>query len=259
VPGLVKVWSSGSCRVDVVPSSGNVQSQLVGLPPEVSRNVTVNGATPERVDGASMPLPVKAALGAVPEGPLLIALVIPLLTGNTDDADTVTLPPTMFLIPGVMRLKVHDRLTVAESPMSEDEPFPPVSAKAGAGAVWTPPTVGSLQLVAAASLRIWFWYFALTFASPLPCHAVGLFAARFAAMRLMLWRLIQPRYTRPKSRATSVNRRRIGRTIANSTRLWPRRRRWRSMLLVRRRSPVGKRRIWGPAVRIPIGAGRCSA
>ena len=32
----------------------------------MSRNVTVNGATPVRVDGASVPLPVKAAFGAVP-------------------------------------------------------------------------------------------------------------------------------------------------------------------------------------------------
>jgi hypothetical protein len=50
-----------------------------------------------------MPLPVNAAFGAVPLGPELMALVIPLLTGKTDEAETVRLPPTMFLIPGVIR------------------------------------------------------------------------------------------------------------------------------------------------------------
>ena len=55
-----------------------------------------------------------------------------------------------------------------------------------------------------------------------PDQAVGLLAARLAPMRAMLWRLIQPRYTRPKSSAISVRIRMIGRTSANSTRLWPR-------------------------------------
>src|SRR4029079_9251223 len=154
--GRGNVCWSGSCRVDVVPSSGNVHSQLVGFPPEVSRNVTVKGAAPESVDGASVPLPVKAAFGAVPTGPPPIVEVIPLLTGKTDDAETVMLPPSMFLMPGVIRSNVQDRSTVAESPMSSLAPFPPVSAKTGAGAVCTPPDSGSLQLVAAASLRIWF-------------------------------------------------------------------------------------------------------
>ena len=88
----------------------------VGLPPEVSRNVTVNGAAPESVEGASVPLPVNAAFGALPTGPPPPEVaVIPDFTGNTDDAETVTLPPTMFRMPGVIRLNVHDRLTVAAS------------------------------------------------------------------------------------------------------------------------------------------------
>ena len=100
---------------------------------------------------------------------------MPLLTGKTDDVETAMVPPKMSRTPGVIRLKVQDNWTDAASPMSSAVPLPPVSLNVGFGAVATPPTVGSWQLVAAASLRIWFWYFAWTSASPPPCHAVGLF------------------------------------------------------------------------------------
>ena len=176
-----------------VPSSGNVHSQLVGLPPDVSRKVTVNGAVPLTEFGASVPLPVNAAFGALPTGPPPPVDVIPLLTGKTDDDATEIEPPRTSRIPGVMRVNVQDKATDAESPMSSAAPLPPVSLNVGSGAVVTPLTVGSWQFVAAASLRIWFWYLAWTATSPPPCHAVGLFAARLAAIRLMLWRLIQPR------------------------------------------------------------------
>ena len=63
VPGNWKTWS-GVLGDDVVPSSGNVQSHSVGLPPEVSRKSTVNGTVPLRDDGAKVPLPMNAAVGA---------------------------------------------------------------------------------------------------------------------------------------------------------------------------------------------------
>ena len=95
------------------------QRQPVGLPPDVSRNTTVKGACRDRVEGASVPLPVNAAFGAVPTAPPPPPVaVIPDLTGKTDDAETVMLPPTMFEMTGVITLNVHERLTLAVSPMS---------------------------------------------------------------------------------------------------------------------------------------------
>src|SRR5688572_26274655 len=41
-------------------------------------------------------------------------------------------------------------------------------------------------------------------------------------MRVICWRFTQPRKTRPKSIAVSINSKRTGTTSANSTTLWPR-------------------------------------
>ena len=57
------MWIQGSCAVDVVPSSVNVHDHWVGLPPEVSRNSTANGTTPETGFGVITPFPLKAAFG----------------------------------------------------------------------------------------------------------------------------------------------------------------------------------------------------
>jgi hypothetical protein len=108
------------------------------------------------------------------------------LTGNAADDETVTDFPMMLEIPGVITSKVQDIETVAVSPT-----FVPLNV--GAGAVRTPPMRGSWQFVAVASFLIWAWYLALTAGFPAPDQAVGLFAARLAAMRVMLWRLTQPR------------------------------------------------------------------
>ena len=82
-------------------------------------------------------------------------------------------PPRTSWIPGVMRANVQDSATDAESPMSSAAPLPPVSMNVGSGAVVTPPTVGSWQFVADASLRIWFWYLAWTSTSPPPLPRRG--------------------------------------------------------------------------------------
>ena len=133
-----------------MPSSGKVHNQLLGEPPDVSRKTTVNGAVPLIEFGATVPLPVKAAFGAGSAGPPAPGSVIPALTGNVDDDETVIELPRMFEMPGVMTPKVHDIATVTVSPMS-------VPLKTGAGAVGTPPTIGSWQFVAEASLRICAW------------------------------------------------------------------------------------------------------
>ena len=78
-------------------------------------------------------------------------------------------PPRMFLMPGVIRSNVHDRLTVAASPMSSARAIATrVAEDGGRAPSGRRRTVGSLQFVAAASFRIWFWYFAWTLASPPP-------------------------------------------------------------------------------------------
>ena len=115
----MNVWSSGSWRVEFGVPSLKFQSQLVGLPPDVSRNMTVKGATPLRVDGANVPLPLNAAFGAVPPGTTAAAGRRHAgLDREHRRRGHRDLPPKMFLMPGVIRSNVHDRLTVAESPMS---------------------------------------------------------------------------------------------------------------------------------------------
>ena len=59
---VVNVWFSGSCRVEVDPSSKS-QAQSSGAPPDVSRNSTTNGGVPEIVLGEITTLAVKAATG----------------------------------------------------------------------------------------------------------------------------------------------------------------------------------------------------
>src|SRR5688572_9395793 len=131
------------------PSPSRSHCQLVGTPPDVSRKTTLKGAGPLSVEGATSPFPVKAAFGGV--SPLLPSLtVIPVLTGNTADDDTLMAPPRMAEIPGVMIPNLQVSATFASSPR-----FDPV--KVGAGAVSTPPTRGRSQLVAVASFLIWFW------------------------------------------------------------------------------------------------------
>src|SRR5688572_15444812 len=131
------------------PSPSRSHSQLVGLPPEVSRKTTLKGAGPLSDEGATSPFPVKAAFGGV--RPVLPSLtVMPLFTGKTADADTLTDPPRMAEMPGVMTPNVQVIATSASSPSAE-----PV--KVGAGAVSTPPTFGRSQLLAVASFLIWFW------------------------------------------------------------------------------------------------------
>ena len=104
----------------------------------------------------------------------------------------------MFEMTGVMTPKVQLTPTVATSPIS-GVPSPSASVNVGLGAVCTPPTTGKLQFVAAASARISFWYlawawrrFAWTSGSygTGTVQAVGLFAAKFAAIRAMFWRLM---------------------------------------------------------------------
>jgi hypothetical protein len=114
--------------------------------------------------------------------------VMPFDTGKALDAETVTLPPRMPLTPGVITLNVHDIATVAVSPRSGP-------LKVGIGAVGTPPTSGSAQFVALASARIWFWYWvwASRLVGLVSVQALGWFAAKFAAIRVMLWRFTQPR------------------------------------------------------------------
>src|SRR6478672_3139489 len=54
LPTIVNVWISGSWAgdVEIAPSgSVNVHSHWVGLPPDVSRNSTLNGTTPVIVAG----------------------------------------------------------------------------------------------------------------------------------------------------------------------------------------------------------------
>src|ERR671918_2705937 len=150
------MWSSGSWRVEFGLLSLKSHSQLVGLPPDVSRKTIVQGATQLIDDGATVESPVNAAFGGLPAGAPPPPAVIPLLTGKTDDVETAIVPPKMSRMPGVIRLNVHDSCTEAASPMSSADPLPPVSEKVGFGAVVTPPTLGSWQFVAAASLRIWF-------------------------------------------------------------------------------------------------------
>src|SRR5687767_14374194 len=58
VPGTVNTWSSGSCKVELGEPSLKSHSQLVGLPPEVSRKTTLKGAGPLSDEGDTSPLPV---------------------------------------------------------------------------------------------------------------------------------------------------------------------------------------------------------
>src|SRR5215210_1329850 len=106
--------------------------------------MTVNGAVPVTVDGATIPLPVKAATGAVPPPPPDPEAVIPDFTGKTAEAETGMLPPTMFDMTGVITLNVHVRLTSAVSPIPY-VPSPSASVKVGSAATSVPPTFGRWQ------------------------------------------------------------------------------------------------------------------
>src|SRR5688572_11726051 len=176
VPGFRNRWSRGSCWIEISSTEPSLKShcQLVGLPPEVSRKTTLNGAGPLNDEGDTSPLPVNAAFGGLP--PVVPSLtVMPVLTGKTAEDDTATDPPRMLEMPGVMIPNVQVRATSASSPSA-------VPVKVGAGAVSTPPTIGRSQLLAVASFLIWFWYRAraLTAVASESDHAVGLFAARLA-------------------------------------------------------------------------------
>src|SRR6476660_3198910 len=98
------MWASGSWAVEVpgIEPSLKVLSHAVGLPPDVSRKTTVNGAVPVRDEGALTALPVKAAFGALPTGMVGPDAVMPVLTGKVDAADTRMVPPTMLEMTGVM-------------------------------------------------------------------------------------------------------------------------------------------------------------
>jgi hypothetical protein len=154
---LLKVWPSGSRREDVgVADVGSLKShaQAVGVPPpDVSRKTTVNGAVPDRVDGETAALPVKAAEGGMPGPEPAPGSVMPDLTGNTDDAETLTDPPTILEITGVITWNWQVMLTCAVSPISY-LPSASASEKVGGGAVWTPATLGRSQFEATASPRI---------------------------------------------------------------------------------------------------------
>src|SRR5882762_3884731 len=100
---------------------------------------------------------LKAAFGAVPTGAAPIEAVMPDFTGNFEDAETATLPPTMLEMTGVITPNVQLIPTWAVSPIS-GVPFPLASVKVGAGTVRTPATNGRLQFDATASPMISFWY-----------------------------------------------------------------------------------------------------
>ena len=166
-PSVGKVWLSGSWSDDVdVPPSGsvNVHSHWVGLPPDVSRNSTLNGATPVIVAGAETdvmtPFPLNAALGGLPPPPAPLPLaVIPVLTGKLELAATMTVPPTTLAMPGVMTWKRQPICTCPVSPMSVVLPLPFRSVKVGvkslASIVPSPFVSTRLQLIALASAMIW--------------------------------------------------------------------------------------------------------
>jgi hypothetical protein len=142
--------------------SGKVHSQEVGCPPDVSRNSTAKGLTPEIVAGADTevmtPLPLNAAFGGLP----VIGLpgdVMPVFTGKLEDAATLTVLPRIAAMPGVMTPNRQPIWTWPESPRSVVLPSPfrsvNVGVKSSALSVPSPLVSISWQLIACASAMIW--------------------------------------------------------------------------------------------------------
>ena len=92
-----------------------------------------------------------------PPPPVLWAAMIALLTGNADDADTLSKPlPKMFLMTGVMIENWQSNSTVAVSPMPKPE-----NVGSGALVAGLPAVSSSWQLLAVASLRTWLRYWVI--------------------------------------------------------------------------------------------------
>ena len=144
-----------------------------------------------------VPLPLNAALGALPPRHRRPLAVIPVLTGKLELAATITVPPTTLAMPGVMTWKRQPICTCPVSPMSVALPLPFRSVKVGVKslALIVPSALVSTswQLIAAASAMIWLKYFVFrtaSLATTVPSQAVGLLPAKLAAIRDMFWRLM---------------------------------------------------------------------
>src|SRR3954469_13190522 len=109
----------GSRNLEVVLSSGNVHVHCVGLPPDVSRKSTANGAIPLIGLGVITVFPLNATFGAdPPPPPAEPTAVMDDATGNRDAAETATFPPTTWAMPGVITPNVQPIWTSAVSPRS---------------------------------------------------------------------------------------------------------------------------------------------
>ena len=131
-----------------------------------------------------------AGVGRLQLGPPAIP-VIPVFTGKTADDETLTDPPRMAEMTGVMTWNLQVNATAALSPIPVVRESPVASVNVGEGGV----AGSNRQFDAAASLRIWLLYFVIVavLAGLVVDQAVELFAAKLAAARVMFWRLIHPR------------------------------------------------------------------
>ena len=186
------VWLPGVWEVEVfglaavLLMSPKFQLQAVPAPPEASVKFTVRGGS-ARLGGFG--IVSMAGVGGMQLG--LPMPVNPDFTGNTADDETLTDPPRMAEMTGVMTWNLQVNDTAALSPIPVLRGSPVASVNVGDGGV----AGSNRQFDAAASLRIWLLYLVIVtvLAGLVVDQAVELFAAKLAAARVMFWRLIQPR------------------------------------------------------------------
>ena len=96
------------------PGPVRVHDQDVGPPPDSSLHWTDNVTAP--LVGVHENAAVTGVPPPPPPPPVFVAAMIPVLTGNCEDAETLIVDPTMFEMIGVTIPNEQVSDTVAESP-----------------------------------------------------------------------------------------------------------------------------------------------
>ena len=127
--------------------------------------------------------------------------------------------------------------------------------KTGAGRRLLTADSGRLQLVAAASLRIWFWYSAWTSASPSPCQArrvvgreVGRDPGHVLEVDLAEVDPAEVERDQGQEQEDGQDERELDEALAAVSAMAV------DAASSGERPPAGEKRIWGPAVRVRMSA-----